>query len=314
MTVGCQSSGTWNSSVVGTCTPGAKAFISEDGLLNERLSVCNLTGTNFVGCVGYTGFSSLRSVFAEGNTVWIADEARSSGSVTVCTLTPSNNTLSGCIVSTLTGFTGTRDPVGLVVKSGVAYVANRDTACGLIVCTNAAAMTGCSCALTAAQNARNVRGITISPDGTRIFFTSQTAANGVDYGIVTCPLIGTSLGTCSTSASSGTMLSGIHATNSNVYVVARFTSLLVTYARVWVCNPISPSPGNCLQTGTGFATGVLANDPWGVSVFDGVLYVPDNDNVEECNAATASGCTSSGLLNLSPVLSGTTSIFIQPCP
>lgn len=108
-----------------------------------------------------------------------------------------------------------------MVKSGVAFVANFDSSCGVIQCTNAAAMTGCSCALTSGQSAINVRGIALSPSGDKLYFTSQT--NGANSGIVMCALNGTTIGTCTT-YNSDTTLSGIFVDSSKVYVMARFVN------------------------------------------------------------------------------------------
>jgi len=231
--------------------------------------------------------------------------------VTVCSVAQATNVLSGCISSTLTGYAGVRDPVAITVKSGVAFVANRANDCGVVRCTNAVSMTGCSCALAAAQNAVNVRGIALSPDGNTLYFTSMT--NGVNYGIVACAMSGTSIGSC-TVYSSTTILTAVYSSGTKLYVMARFVNLGLTYARVWVCDPTTPDPATCVRTGTIFGTGVLTNDPWGVSVFDGTAYVPDNDAVQRCtDTNTVSSCTKTGL-NLAPILQGASSIFILPRP
>lgn len=229
--------------------------------------------------------------------------------VTVCTLSSQTNVVSGCTTSSLTGYGGTRAPVGVVVKNGVAFVANRDTSCGLIRCTDATTMTGCSCALTSAQNARSVRGVSLSPAGDKLYFTSNT--NGANFGIVVCGLSDTTIGTC-TVFNSDTTLTGIYATSTRLYVVARVVNVLLTYARVWVCDPTTPTQASCVKTGDLFGTGAVTNDPWGVSAFDGLLYVPDNSGVSRCSDATAGSCSGASLLNLSPVLSGANSIFILP--
>lgn len=52
------------------CAAGATAFLGETGLGQERLYVCNLTASAFVGCKQYSGFSMLRSSYSVGNTVW----------------------------------------------------------------------------------------------------------------------------------------------------------------------------------------------------------------------------------------------------
>lgn len=230
--------------------------------------------------------------------------------MSVCSLSAQTNTLSGCTASSLTGYAGVRAPVGVVVKSGVAFVANLDATCGLIRCTDAATMTGCSCALTSAQNAGSVRGIALSATGDRLYFTSNT--NGVNYGIVSCVLTGTTLGTC-TVYNSGTILTGIHATSQKVYVVAQTTVLTFTYSRVWVCDPTTPDPATCVTTGTTFGSGAVAPNPWGISVFNSEAYVPDDTTVRRCtNTNDVSSCSAGSFLSLSPVLSGASSIFILP--
>jgi hypothetical protein len=239
----------------------------------------------------------------------LPDETLSSGSVMVATVDPATNDLSNQIVSTLTGFSGTRDPVGVVVKLGVAFVANRAAACGIIRCTNAATMTGCSCALTSAQNAQNVRGITMSPDGSRLYFTSETGTLGA-FGIVTCSLTGTTIGTC-TVRNSGTILSGIYSTGSNVYVVARVVAV-PNHVKVWVCDPLDPNPATCQTSGHVFNAGLIGNDPWSVSLFDSMAFVPDNQNIRRCSSTNpVDSCTGTGL-NISPILNGASSIFILP--
>ena len=240
-----------------------------------------------------------------------ADEG--TGTVSVCSVNAQTNVISGCTNSSLTGFAGTRVPVAVVVKSGVAFVANRDSSCGLIQCTNAASMTGCSCALTSAQNAKSVRGIALSTAGDKLYFTSNT--NGANYGVVVCALSGTTIGSCSV-YNSDTILTGVYATSSKLYVAARVTIVNVvtsTYARVWLCDINTPDPStNCIKTGDLIGTGLSTNDPWAVSTFDGSLYVPDNSAVRTCSESTAGSCTGASLLNLSPVLSGASSISIFP--
>jgi hypothetical protein len=243
----------------------------------------------------------------------LPDELLSSGSVTVATVDPATNDLSNQIVRTLTGYGGTRDPVGVVVKSGVAFVANRDASCGIIRCTDAATMTGCSCALTSAQNAQNVRAITMSPDGSKLYFTSQTGllgAFGLSYGVVTCALTGTTIDTC-TVRNSNTVLSGIYATGSNVYVVARVVAV-PNHVKVWVCDPLDPDPDTSQRTGHVFNAGLVGNDPWSVSLFNNMAYVPDNQNIRVCSSTNpVDSCTGTGL-NTSPILNGASSIFILP--
>jgi hypothetical protein len=241
----------------------------------------------------------------------VADES-SPGTFLICTVDQATNTLSGCASSSIVGYNGVQVPVGLVVKSGNAYIANRDSTCGVIQCTNAADLSGCSCALTSAQHAKLVRGITMSPDGNTLYFTSQTSVLGTNYGIVACAMSGTTIDTC-TVYDSATVLTGIHSSGSKLYVVARVV-IGVNYARVWVCDPATPNPATCVQTGDTFPTGFLPSEPWGLSVFDSALYVPDNVDVKVCTDLNgASSCSSTGL-NLSPVLQGASSLFILPRP
>lgn len=81
-----------------------------------------------------------------------------------------------------------------------------------------------------------------------------------------------------------------------------------------MCDATTPDPAaNCVKTGTLFGTGVLGNDPGAVSVFDNAAYIADNNVVRKCtNLADVSSCSSASGLNLSPVLSGASNIFIQP--
>lgn len=59
---------------IGVCrfvpAAGATAFVSQTGLGNDKLWVCNLTSGNFTNCLDYSGFSTLRASFASGDTVW----------------------------------------------------------------------------------------------------------------------------------------------------------------------------------------------------------------------------------------------------
>lgn len=232
----------------------------------------------------------------------------------MCSITHSSNALSGCSISTLTGYGGARAPVALTVKSGVAFVANRNSACGVIACTSAAAMTGCSCALTAAQDAINVRGIALSPDGSKLYFTSETGGAGSGaYSIVTCAMSGTTIGACSVSSATSTdTLNGLHATNTALFVMTTYTGVGQPYGRAWVCDPTTPDPSTCVQTGSIYGTGP-ASDPLGLSVFDGLAYVPDDTAVRQCSDLTSvASCTASAGIDVVPVLAGAKDIFIQP--
>jgi len=230
--------------------------------------------------------------------------------------TPTTNTLGTCVASMLPGFTGTLKPSGVAVSKGVAWVGNQDdqdASCGLIRCIDPALMDGCSCALTGAHNARNVRGVTVSPAGDRLYFTSEMT--GGVYGIVACNLTGTAISAC-TSHLSDTDLVGIFATDSVVYVAASVTVSGSLYSRTWVCDAAEPDPATrCVKTGQLFPTGSVDHGHWGISVLNGTLYVPDDTTVDRClDANNATNCASLDLLKVNPKVRGVEAVAVVPRP
>lgn len=170
-------------------------------------------------------------------------------------------------------------------------------------------MDGCSCGLTGAHNARNVRSVTVSPSGDRLYFTSEMP--GGVYGIVACNLTGTAISAC-TSYISDTDLVGIFATDSVVYVAAAVTVSGSIYSTTWVCDAAEPDPATrCVKTGQLFPTGTVDNGHWGLSVLHGVLYVPDDVTVDHClDVSNATNCASLDLLKVNPKVRGVQAVAV----
>lgn len=234
--------------------------------------------------------------------------------------------LSGCTGSTLSGYGGALSPAGLVVKSGVAFVANDvssgNSNCLVVRCTNAAAMSGCSC-VSGTGILANAEGVALSPDGSKLYLTGTTSYVPLSLtaipGIVVCSLSGATVGSCTAYSFSGrSLLTGLYATSSNVYTFTPTSAGALT-SNVLVCDADAPAAASCstgLTVGTGLLTGA-GNTPWRLAMFDGLTYVPGNQNIQRCTNATASGsCTALGLVGLLPNLlateAGANSIFVYP--
>lgn len=243
------------------------------------------------------------------------------GDISVCSVNAQTNALSGCTAYTTWSGTGARAPSGIVVKGGVAFIAN-DVAsggsnCPVLQCTNAAAMSSCSCVSSATTGIlSNADGLAISPDGTKLYVTGTVSALG-HSGISVCTLTGTIVSICASyQFSLLTPLTGLYANGTHVFT---FTSGLTALTRkLLICDGTAPSQASCKDGVTTGSTLLAANTgPWGMSQFDGLYYVPDNTQFQKCSdVGSQSSCTSLTLLGLLSGLTasnaGINSIYIYP--
>lgn len=232
----------------------------------------------------------------------IADKG---GSVQVCDLNSQTNALSNCIQSTLTGFAGTLSPTGVVVKGSVAWVANDDAACGVVYCSDAATMTGCSCvSSTMAASLGNVTGISFSPAKDKLYVVGVVSGAG-NASIIACNINSTTIVGCTTYQLSYSGLTGMAATDIKLYMYLSDGAATLT-SHMLICDVTNPAScfTNTVITGSGLASlglvGLTRNGPWGLSIFDGKMYVPDNWKYFVCTS-------SCGTFDLRGALGATTS-------
>lgn len=242
------------------------------------------------------------------------------GSVQVCDLSSQTNLLSNCVTSTLDQAAGSRAFTGVVVSGSDAWVTNEAASpCSLLYCSNAVAMSGCSCvAGTSGITLSQAKGISLSPAKDQIYV--QGTASGLTEGIVACNITNSAL-SCITYSLTNTGLTGMYATGTKLYTFDDTTPGALT-TQVLICDATNPTSCTLSSTtiGSGLGglglVGLIRSGPWGLSVFDGNAYVPDNDGVLICsNVSDISGCNSQSLLTSLNTVSntaGATSIFIYP--
>lgn len=235
----------------------------------------------------------------------------------VCSLNSQTNVLSGCTTSTLSGVT--RSPTGVVVKNGAAWVASDSLTCGVIYCSSAATMTGCSCpSLPGVSTFNSAKGISMSPAQDKLYVEGVVTLLGAE-GVVACDL-GTSATNCVAYSLSPTYsgLTGLYASSTKLYMYDADTAGLGLTSKVLICDATNPT--SCTVSSTAIGTGlsgVTRNGPWGLSTFDSKAYIPDNDQIIICSDVnTISGCTNQNALTIlgaaTSSTAGAVSIFIYP--
>jgi hypothetical protein len=241
------------------------------------------------------------------------------GLIHVCDLNSQTNLLSNCVTSTLGQ--SSRSFTGVVVSGSDAWVTNEAASpCSLVYCSNAVAMSGCSCvASTSGISLSQAKGISLSPAKDKIYV--QGMVSSPTEGIVACNIVNSALSGCTTYSLTNTGLTGMYATDTKLYTYDDTTAGAVT-TQILVCDATNPTSCTLSSASIGSGLGGLGligltrSGPWGLSVFDGNAYVPDNDKVLVCsNVSNISGCNSQSLLTMLNKLlttAGATSIFIYP--
>jgi hypothetical protein len=134
----------------------------------------------------------------------------------LCDLNSQTNLLSNCVTSTLGQAAGSRAFTGVVVSGSDAWVTNEAASpCSLLYCSNATAMSGCSCvAGTSGITLSQAKGISLSPAKNKIYV--QGTVSGLTEGIVVCNITNSAL-SCITYSLTNTGLTGMYATGTKLY-------------------------------------------------------------------------------------------------
>lgn len=245
-----------------------------------------------------TGYFGLCSV--EGNATWLQPRTKS------CDI--SDSFKHGIFIK----------PVDVVVSGGAALFANEvdtggATACGVVHCTDAAALDGCRCDDT--MGLRVGTGLALSPDETRLYGTGTH--NGTSC-LVVCTLDGTAVEGCDHYEYPDAH--GVFVTDDHLYVYKKIVSGTSTSFEVLVCGLNNLDVSHCETSPTkpsGFP------GPFGMSVFDGSAYVANGDNilvcsdvenVSDCHAANITGINTRKTGDAPEQQTGLKNIFIYAIP
>lgn len=183
----------------------------------------------------------------------------------------------------------------VVVSSGAAWFANEvdtggDTACGVVHCTDAAALDGCRCDET--MGLRVGTGLALSPARDKLYGTGTH--NGTSC-LVVCMLSGTAVTDCEHYEYPDAH--GVFVSDDHLYVYRKIVSTSTTSFEVLVCDLDNPASSNCLTTSPTEPSRFPG--PFGMSVFDGSAYVANGDNILVCSdVGSVSDCHATNITGI----------------